>query len=114
MALQTSGAISLSEIQTEFGGSNPISISEYYGSGGVTGSGEISLTDFYGTSNRVVINLTTGATNNYNIYNNRGGTYSAGSSDIILTVNGRVGSTSTATPAIDTGVFASGDTSFND
>ena len=31
MALQTSGAISLADIQTEFGGSTPISISEYYG-----------------------------------------------------------------------------------
>jgi hypothetical protein len=34
MALQTSGAISLDDVQTEFGGSNPISISEYYGVGG--------------------------------------------------------------------------------
>jgi hypothetical protein len=34
MALQTSGAISLNDVQTEFGGSNPISISEYYGAGG--------------------------------------------------------------------------------
>ena len=35
MALQTSGAISLSNLQTEFGGSNPISISEYYLGGGL-------------------------------------------------------------------------------
>lgn len=33
MALQSSGAISLSNIQTEFGGSNPISLSEYYKGG---------------------------------------------------------------------------------
>jgi hypothetical protein len=52
MALQGSGAISLGDIQTEFGGSNPISISEYYGvDTGVPGSGTISLSDFYGTSN---------------------------------------------------------------
>lgn len=51
MALQSSGAISLANVQTEFGGSNPISISEYYGAAtGVPGSGIISLSDFYGTS----------------------------------------------------------------
>lgn len=33
MALQTSGAISLSNLQAEFGGSNPISVSEYYRGG---------------------------------------------------------------------------------
>ena len=30
MALQSSGAISLENIQTVFGGTNPISLSEYY------------------------------------------------------------------------------------
>jgi hypothetical protein len=55
MALQTSGAISLSNIQTEFGGSNPISLSEYYSAaGGVPASGAISLSDFYGTSNGIM------------------------------------------------------------
>ena len=49
MTLQASGAISLANVQTEFGGSNPISISEYYGvAGGVPASGTISLYDFYG------------------------------------------------------------------
>ena len=33
MTLQSSGAISLGDIQTEFGGSNPISINEYYKNG---------------------------------------------------------------------------------
>ena len=33
MTLQTSGAISLSQVQSEFGGSNPISMSEYYRNG---------------------------------------------------------------------------------
>ena len=53
MALQSSGAISLSDIQTEFGGSNPISISEYYGSDTVPSSGAIDFSDFYGTSDGV-------------------------------------------------------------
>ena len=38
MALQTSGAISLLNLQNEFGGSNPISISEYYRGGGLVPS----------------------------------------------------------------------------
>lgn len=61
MALQTSGAISLADIQTEFGGSNPISISEYYGAAsGIPTSGTISISDFYGASN-----LSTMSTTNY-------------------------------------------------
>jgi hypothetical protein len=57
MAIVSSGAVSLGAIQTEFGGSNPISLSEYYQGGGVIGdgvypntipaSGVIQLDDFY-------------------------------------------------------------------
>ena len=55
MALQGSGTIKLSEIQTEFTGSNPISLSEYYRDGGyvtsnntnVPTSGAIRLGQFY-------------------------------------------------------------------
>jgi len=51
MALQSSGAISLLDVQNEFGGSNPIGINEYYGvAAGVPSSGTISLYDFYGKS----------------------------------------------------------------
>ena len=62
MALPSSGPLSLSDIQGEFGGSNPISLSEYYAGGGlvapgttgtygaVPSSGEISIRNFYGTS----------------------------------------------------------------
>lgn len=58
MALQASGTISISDIATEFGGTAPHSLSEYYRGGGLvpdTGtnsgvptSGAISLSDFYG------------------------------------------------------------------
>lgn len=52
MAMQTTGFISLFDIQEEFGGTNPISINEYYNSAsGIPSSGLISLADFYGTSN---------------------------------------------------------------
>jgi len=57
MALQSSGLITLYQVQTEFGGANPISMSEYYRGGaytttnntGVPTSGSISLSNFYGT-----------------------------------------------------------------
>jgi len=51
MALPSSGQLSLDDIQTEFGGSNPIGLSEYYGvASGVPSSGTIDISDFYGTS----------------------------------------------------------------
>ena len=54
MALQTSGAISLNNVQTEFGGSNPIGINEYYSADPLRlpASGTVDLEDFYGTSVR--------------------------------------------------------------
>ena len=68
MPLPSSGPLSLNDIQTEFGGTNPISLSEYYAGGanvpaGTTGtygavpsSGTISIRNFYGTS-KVVYRL---------------------------------------------------------
>jgi len=50
MAIGT-GQVSLSDIQTEYGGSNPIQLSEYYSKGNAPASGEIQLwADFQGTS----------------------------------------------------------------
>lgn len=71
MALPSSGAISLSDIQTEFGGSSPISLNEYYAGGtyvpagtsgtygAVPSSGAISIQNFYGTSKAVLTIPTT-------------------------------------------------------
>lgn len=58
MVLPTSGPLSLSQIQTEFGGANPIGMNEYYRGGAyvpssqtsIPASGTISLSNFYGTS----------------------------------------------------------------
>ena len=51
MALPSSGTLKLSDIQGEFGGSNPIKLSEYYGAdAGVPNSGTIKVSDFYGKS----------------------------------------------------------------
>ena len=111
MAIPASGVLSLDDIQTEFGGTNPIGLSEYYSAAaGVPASGEISIADFYGTSARVVIPIAVTNATNYVIYDNRGPTYDAGKSDVTLTISGTVGSTTTATAALRTGAFASGDT----
>ena len=59
MALPSSGALSFSQIQTEFGGTDPISLSEYYNttsglglnisaSSSIPSSGAIAVSDFYG------------------------------------------------------------------
>ena len=63
MAIPSSGALTLSTIQTEFGGTNPIGLDEYYAvvgglvppgttgtNGAVPSSGAISISAFYGTS----------------------------------------------------------------
>lgn len=51
MALQSSGMISLTDIATEFGGSVPHALNEYYGvATGIPASGMISLSDFYGAA----------------------------------------------------------------
>ncbi len=58
MPVTSSGAITLQNVQDEFGGSHPISISEYYGSDTVPTSGAISLNNFYGTQSAFSFNLT--------------------------------------------------------
>ena len=127
MAIHGTGSpLLMSEIQTEFGGSNPISMSEYYagganvpsgtsGNGGdIPSSGAINFNIFYtaAKSTRVAIALqiSQAATSSYNIFSNKGGSYSAGQSDVTLTVQADVTSGATGQAAIETGSFASGDT----
>ena len=65
MALQAPGqAISLSQIQAEFGGASPISLSEYWGlATGLPTSGQtISASNFYGKSFLVTEVITTSRT----------------------------------------------------
>jgi hypothetical protein len=64
MALQASGQISLNNLQTQFGGTNPINFSEYYlnaatgyatGVSGIPNIGtQIALSNFYGKAKTVV------------------------------------------------------------
>ena len=71
-ALPSTGPLSMSQIQGEFGGSNPISLSEYYGAAaGVPGSGTISISDFRGKSGEWVSAMT-----NHNPQGGSPGTYS--------------------------------------
>ena len=64
MALQSSGQISLLNVATEFGGSAPHSLSEYYGAAaGIPSSGTISLSNFYGTSSSFAFTLSSSQEN---------------------------------------------------
>lgn len=103
-------AISMTTIATEFGGTVPHSLNEYYRGGGlvpntpgnsaIPTSGTISMGNFYGSANRVAVALTIAAnTNSYDVYTNRGPTYVPGSSDITVTVNPGVTVGSTSVPA---------------
>ena len=68
MAIPTSGTISLTDIQAEFGGSNPLSLKMYYKGGtyvlstdyapNVPTSGKISLSDFYGAKKTTLTTIT--------------------------------------------------------
>lgn len=68
MAVPSSGPISLTDIQNEFGGTTPIPLSEYYKGGAyvavtdfapnVPYSGQISLSDFYGAAKTTLFTYT--------------------------------------------------------
>jgi hypothetical protein len=70
MPLQSSGAIQFSDLQSEFGGTNPISLSEYYRSAGlvdrtvtnVPTTGAISMGNFYSAANAVGLTVVTSKT----------------------------------------------------
>lgn len=109
MPLPSSGPISFSDIQSQFGGANPISLSEYYRGGGfvtdtpvnntIPTSGAISVGNFYNTYGRVPISITISAdTTDYDAYANRTGGYIPGVSDLTYTINNgvSVGATSTS------------------
>jgi hypothetical protein len=116
MTLQASGAISLSQIQTEFTGSNPISLSEYYKSGAYVGnfsananiptSGQISASQFYSTARIYTINATL-ATNydQLNLWDWIVATYGTYSVPYAVTFNNnaRIYSTNASASAFTTG-----------
>jgi hypothetical protein len=100
-------AISIQTIVNEFGGTVPHSLTEYYRGGGlvpnvpqnnaIPTSGTIAIGNFYGASNRNVVNLViSGNTYNYDVFANRSPSYIAGNTDLTVTINPgvAVGSTS--------------------
>ena len=122
-------SLSINQIAQEFGGDTPHAISEYYAGGdnvpagtqgeggGIPSSGSaISIGDFFGSRQRVTINLTISSNvNNYQISQQRGGSYEAGFTDITVTNNSGivVGSTAVGTASLATGAapnYTSGDT----
>jgi hypothetical protein len=124
MAIPLSGPLSLTNIQTEFGGTNPIGLNEYYRNGGrvpnapqnssIPTSGAISIGNFYGATNRIPVGVTISSpVQNYDVYTNRGPSYVAGISNITVTVGPGVyvGSASTGAYAMYVpSAFSSGDT----
>jgi hypothetical protein len=72
MTLQSSGPISFQNLETEFGGSHPITMTEYYGRDfGIPASGTISMSQFYGKSSALETHtLTMGASTTGGNYDN--------------------------------------------
>lgn len=63
MALPTSGPLKFSDIQAELDGTEPISLSEYYGAAsGLPESGSLSVSDFYGVSGAYEVVIVVGTT----------------------------------------------------
>jgi len=118
MALPTSGPLSLNQIHIEAGGTSgttaSINDADIRALIGKASGATMSFSEWYGASGSVTINLTIAAdTLNYNIVNERGGTYVAGATTVNLTINSgvTVGSTATFTPALNTGsTWTTGDT----
>ena len=75
MALPSSGTLSLGQIQTEFGGTNPIGMSEYYRGGAfvtsnntsVPTSGTISINNFYGAVKQFAFTISASYTSVQNL-----------------------------------------------
>lgn len=100
MTLPSSGPLTLADIQGEFGGSNPISLSEYYAGGGlvpsgttgtygaVPSSGTISIQNFYGTSNAAPLSISISPSS---LYDSRLGDGSLTSSPATGTASGGTG-----------------------
>ena len=117
MTLPVSGAISFNAINVELGqpGTTQANINQatYRTLAGVP-SGQISLSNFYGKSNRVSASATISAnTANYTLNTAKAPGYVAGVTDMVLTINGGVfvssSSTGTAALIVNTS-WAAGDT----
>ena len=116
MTLPASGAISFNSINVELGvaGTTLANINQasYRTLAGVP-SGAIALSNFYGKSNKISVSATISANStNYTLNPAAVSGYSAGKSNVTLTINSGiyVYSTATGTPAINVTGFTAGDT----
>ena len=118
MAVRSSGALPLTEIQTEFGGSNPVGMSEYYGDGdyvadgttdgdgnAIPESGALDVSDFYDTASAVALTISsnTSDVNIGTLLTNASGNKT--NDDVALTINNgvTVSGSDASTPAMTTG-----------
>ena len=114
MAVQGSGAdLSITDdIVAEFGGSAPHAMSEYYGGGdlvpagansGVPTSGEVQMSDFYGSVAATVFTLSSNA-NNQNIKTLAAAAGGDQNTPVIMTINSGVtiGAANNSAPALKT------------
>lgn len=122
MALQGSGIIKLSEIQTEFTGSNPISLSEYYRDGiyvpsnntNVPTSGAISLGQFYGAVRQFTFTISSDFTTPQDLATLAVAAGWDGSAPLVVINDAIISSNTTATPALTiSGSFPAGVTLIN-
>jgi hypothetical protein len=118
MALQSSGLIKLTQIQTELGGANPISLSEYYRDGAYTTtnntsvptSGVISLSNFYDAFRQFNLTLSSNQEN----WDLRAAAITAGwdgSSSLVVNINSGVyvwSDTTSTAGLIISGAFSGG------
>ena len=94
MALPSSGnPLSISQIQGEFGGSNPASLSFYYSahSSVPTSGNPISISDFYGLSDNVSFSYTiqgAGGAGGWGLSDGGSGTYSDSSGSTSISGSG--------------------------
>jgi len=126
MAVPAGPQIKLSDVASEFSDTAPFQMSEFYrggakvpnvpGNAAVAASGALGLQSFKGTQNRVTVPLTiSSSTTNYDVYTQASPSpnYTAGTTDIELTINSGVvvSSTSTGTYALNVpNAFTAGDT----
>ena len=115
MALQASGAISLSDLATEFGDTTPNSMSEFYAGGSLVGtnnasvpaSGAITLANFYSATAAIVLDITSSASeqNILTLATAAGYNASTDSTPIIVNVASGVTISGSTTHALRTGAL---------
>ena len=117
MALQLSGPISLGQIQVEFGGSNPASMSEYYRGAGrvpfvnpnIPASGTISIGQFYGATREFFFTINTNYATPQDLRTLAIAMGWNGIDFLRVTNNAVISSNTTSTPALSiTGSFPNG------